>query len=155
MRCPTCGADPGKACLHLTMERPKPGWPDRKWLDRWRALELVRPHRRRTELFRDTILYREDDHRGPPFRLTEPSQLRGGQLVLVEKYQDGVGTIIVPRKVKRVTERRDGRVFVLFTGRFRRPSNRLHGARWRAPSRRRSSELVSAAPRRRSEQLRA
>lgn len=114
--CPTCGAAPGKACLHLTMERPKPWWPERKWLDRWHDLELVRPHRRRTEWFRDTILYREDDHQGRPFRLIDPSLLQSGQLVLVEKYQEGVGTILVPRKVKRATRRRDGQVFVLLTG---------------------------------------
>jgi hypothetical protein len=35
---------------------------------------------------------------------------------LVEKYQEGVGTILVPRKVKRAIKRRDGRVFVLLTG---------------------------------------
>lgn len=116
VRCPTCKAEPKKACLHLTMERPKPWWPERKWLNRWRELELVRPHRRRTERFRDTVLYHEEDHRGRPFRLIVPSRLRRGQVLLVEKHQEGAGEILVPRKVKHVIERRDGRVSLLLTG---------------------------------------
>ena len=116
--CPACGAQRGRCCLHLSLPRPKPWLSDRDWLAAWRALELVRLHRQRAERFRDLVLHHEHDHRDRPYRLTQASRLRVGQLILVEKDQVDIGTIIVPRKARRVRHTQDRRVFVLFRGRI-------------------------------------
>lgn len=99
------------------MERPRPWMSDREWLNRWREIELVRPHRQRVDEFRETILHHEEDQQGRPYCLEQASRLRVGQLVLVQKHQRGSGLITVARKVKQVRQYQGRRrVFVSFVG---------------------------------------